>query len=170
MTETKARRLQGKLRLSRIAYFTDLARSEVWMIPVGVVAEVTLPEAHGISTALRRSFSDFELGQMAPTVRGMLGSPMDHFWPVMQAALTDAPRGVALDTLLGQYTSALSILPPDTPELPGQWMIPCDAQRVKEQMRVVVTDAYFRFLFSLRDDVADPAIAEDIRGAAGSPR
>lgn len=166
MTDASESRPRGRLRVARIAYFTDPAHTEEWMIPVGVIVEVNLPEAHGIATALRQSFSEFELGQMGSAARRMLVPAMDHFRPVVTAAFADAPRGCALDAVAGQYSTPLCLLPPKTPDFPQRWLTPRDVQAVKEHLRVLATDAYFEFVYSLRDEAGDPATAEEIRGAA----
>jgi hypothetical protein len=70
------------LRISRIVYFTDLIHIDSRELPVGIVAEITLPDLRGIETALRPSFTDAELALRGPRVRKLLVSPNDYLWPI----------------------------------------------------------------------------------------
>ena len=80
-------------RLARIVYFSDLRHSDSPIVPIGVVAEVTLDGLCGIGTALRPSLDESELNQLGPWMRDALRNPHDTLWPQMVNALTTARPG-----------------------------------------------------------------------------
>jgi hypothetical protein len=62
------------------------------------------------------------------------------------------------------------VLAPECLEVPRQWLIERDIDRlvelVRDRMRVTLTDAYFDFLFPPRDGIEDPSVEEDVRKEA----
>lgn len=169
--ETVLRLPTGQLRVSRIVYFTDLIHSDTRELPVGVVAEVTLPLLQGIGTALRPEFSKAELAMMGPTARSMLSNAMGSLWPVMKRELEASEPGGALARLMARYSSSISVLAPFTVDVPRQWLIKRDRAElrtlVRDRLRVTLIDEYFKLLFPPREDgVTDPAVEEQMKGAA----
>jgi len=158
----------GMLRVSRIVYFTDLQHADSKEIPVGVIAEVTLPTLHAIGTALRPGFHDSELALMGPIMRDLLRKPMDYLWPEIVAALNNSEPGRALEQLGQQYHSSLSIFAPASIDVPRQWLLERADEKlwelVEHRTRVTLEDEYFKFLFPPRDGVDDPNV--DTRRAA----
>jgi hypothetical protein len=159
----------GQLRIARIVYFTDLIHSDSRELPVGIVAEVTLPDLRGIGTALRPGFPAAELAMMGPTARELLTSPTDYLWPICKDTFLASERGQTLDQLMALYSSSLSILAPATIEVPRQWLITSVERRtesVEKRFRVTLEDEYYKFLFPPREtDPEVPTIEEEITPA-----
>lgn len=170
-TGTVLRLPTGQLRVSRIVYFTDMIHSDTRELPVGVVAEVTLPSLRGIGTALRPVFSEAELAMMGPTARGILSNAMAVLWPAMKDAFGASQPGGALALLMSRFSSSISVLAPSTLDVPRQWLLKRDPAELKtlvrDRLRVTLTDEYFKFLFPPREDgVADPDVEEEMKEAA----
>src|SRR5882672_5838134 len=96
----------GRLRLSRIVYFSDLQHMDSREVPVGVVGEVTLPSLRAIGTALRPSFSAQELALMGPLLREILSSPIAKLWPEMVEVFESGKPGCALDLFAARHASS----------------------------------------------------------------
>jgi hypothetical protein len=158
----------GQLRIARVVYFTDLIHSDSRELPVGVIAEVALPDLTGIGTALRASFSAPEYELMGPTARGLLADPIEHFWPVILEEFERTPTGRTLERLLARYASSLSILAPETIEVPRQWLTgQQDLDSVQRRFHVALEDEYYKFLFPPRETAPGiPAIQEEMKQAA----
>jgi hypothetical protein len=158
----------GRLRVSRIIYFSDLQHMDSREIPVGVVGEVTLPTLRAIGTALRPNFGQAELAIMGPMMREILSRPMDALWPEMVEVFEKGEPGRALDLFAARHCSSLSVLSPAQLEVPRQWLLEKDNEKlahvVKERMKVTLNDEYFSFLFPPRDGpgVDDPSIKEKV--------
>jgi hypothetical protein len=172
VTNTVVRLPTGQLRVSRIVYFTDLLHADTREIPIGVVAEVTLPSLRGIGTALRPSLGEHDAALMGPAARKMLADPMAALWPAMTQALATTTAGRALDELCSHYASSISIMQPTPLDVPRQWLMETDQAKltdlVRARMLVALTDEYWRFLFPPRADVVSdpPETNEEITKAA----
>jgi len=158
----------GQLRISRVIYFTNLQRTDSLEIPVGVVGEVTLSSLRAVATALRPTFNPEELGLMGPLMRDFLADPRKALWPEIVKIFEHTNPGEALDLFASRHTSSLSVLAPGPHEVPRQWLLERDTDRlsdlVREGMKAILTDEYFKFLFPPRDDgaVAWPTIEEKV--------
>lgn len=160
----------GQLRISRIVYFTNLQRTDSLEIPVGLAGEVTLPSLRAICMALRPSFSAEERGLMGPLMRDLLGDPRKALWPEFADIFEHSKPGEALDLFAGRHTASLSVLAPGPHEVPRQWLLERDTDRlsiiVGDRMKVILTDEYFNFLFPPRGDgpaVEDPMVEEKVQ-------
>jgi hypothetical protein len=162
----------GHFSLARIVYFTDLRRSDSPIVPIGVVAEVTLNGLTGIGTALRPTLDDSELHQVGPWMREALRDPMRSLWPEMEKALITAPSGTALQVFSALHQSSLSVLSPQALDVPKQWLLERDYDALKSlvsaRLNVTLTEQYYELLFPPRGDVDQqkPRVAEEVRMAA----
>jgi hypothetical protein len=158
----------GQLRISRVVYFTNLQRTDSLEIPVGVVGEVTLSSLRGIGTALRPAFSPEELDLMGPLMRDFLADPRKALWPEIVDIFENSKSGEALDLFASRHTASLSVLAPTPHEIPRQWLLERDPDRlgaiVGDRMKVILTDEYFNLLFP-GDGTAvdDPMVDEKIK-------
>lgn len=166
---TVSRLPTGRLRISRVVYFTNLQRTDTLEIPVGVVAEVTLSTLRGIGTAFRPSFNADELALMGPLMKDILATPSDTLWPEFLEIFEGSAPGSALDLFASRHASSLSILSPAPFDVPRQWLLERDAARleeiVRDRMKVILTDEYFKFLFPPRNDgptVDEPTVEEAV--------
>ena len=162
----------GALRVSRITYFTDLLRSDTRELPVGVVAEVTLPGLCGIGVAMRTAYSEHELGLLGPAARALRSQPTERLWPDFKATfLNEGRSGRTLERLSERFSSSLSVLAPSALEVPRQWLLISDATRlqsaVEARLRVTLLDEYFKLFFPSRLVGEDePAVEEELQRAA----
>jgi hypothetical protein len=158
----------GRLRVSRIVYFSDLHHADSREIAVGVVGEVTLSRMHAIGTAIRPNFSASEMSLMGPMMREILTRPIDTLWPEMVEAFEKGEPGRALDAFAGRHSSSLSVLTPTPLEVPRQWLLERDTEKlmqlVKARMKVTLIDEYFSFLFPPRGgpDIDEPTVKEKV--------
>jgi hypothetical protein len=159
----------GRLRISRVVYFTNLQRTDSREIPVGVVGEVTLSGLRGVGTAFRPSFSTDELALMGPLMRDILTHPSDVLWPEFLEIFKTREPGAALDLFAQRHASSLSVLAPTPLDVPRQWLLERDNTRlqeiVRDRIKVILTDEYFKFLFPPRGDgqtVDDPTVEERV--------
>lgn len=160
----------GQLRIARVVYFTNLQRTDTLEIPVGVIGEVNLNSLRAIGTAFRPSFNADELALMGPVMRKILSRPSDVLWPEFRGIFKDCKPGLALDLFAQQHAASLSVLAPSPLDIPRQWLLERDVDRleeiVRDRMKVTLTDEYFKFLFPPRDDgptVDDPTVEEEVR-------
>jgi hypothetical protein len=160
----------GQLRISRVVYFTNLQHTDSLEIPVGVVGEVTLASLRGVCTALRPAFSPEELGLMGPLMRDFLADPIKALWPEIVDIFEHSGPGEALDQFASRHRASLSVLAPGPREVPRQWLLERDVDRlngiVGDRMKAILTDEYFNFLFPPRDDgpaVDDPMVEERVQ-------
>jgi len=157
----------GRLRISRVVYFTDLQHTDSREIPIGIVSEVMLSSLQGVGTALRPNFSDAELGLMGPFMRDVLANPTRTLWPEVVEIFQNTEPGSTLDVLAQRHASSLSVLAPTPLEVPRRWLLERDTARlaeiVRERMKVTLTDEYFKFLFPPRDDgpMAEEPVVEE---------
>lgn len=163
----------GRLRISRVVYFTNLQRTDSLEIPVGIVGEVTLSSIRAIGTAFRPIFSAGELELMGPLMKGFLANPTNALWPEIVGIFEDSEPGMALDLFAQRHTSSLSVLAPAPFDVPRQWLFERDAERLKEivsdRLKVILTDEYFKFIFPPRNDgptVDDPTVEEKVAPVA----
>lgn len=170
---TVSRLPTGRLRISRVVYFTNLQRTDSLEIPVGVVGEVTLSNLRAIGTALRPSFNADELALMGPFMKDYLVKPTAALWPEIVDIFENSAPGATLDLFARRHASSLSVLAPALVDVPRQWLLERDADRlsqiVRDRMKVILTDEYFKFLFPPRDDgpsVDDPTVEEKVRKVA----
>lgn len=158
----------GRLRLSRMVYFSDLQRSDSREIPVGVVGEVALHPLRAIGIAVRPSFTEAELDLMGPTMRAFLRSPIDTLWPEMIAAFEDSATKSPLDAFAAHHASSFSVLAPEDHNVPLQWLLQKNSEKLSElvgdRMKVLLVDEYFKLLFPPRDPngIDEPDVEERI--------
>jgi hypothetical protein len=169
---TVSRLPTGRLRISRVVYFTDLQRTDSREIPVGVVGEVTLSSLRGVGSAFRPNFSEGELSLMGPFMKDFLAKPTQALWPeFLKIFESGEPSSSALDLFARRHASSLSVLAPEPVDVPRQWLLERDGARlvkiVRERMKVVLTDEYFKFLFPPRNDgptADEPTVEEAVAG------
>jgi hypothetical protein len=158
----------GRLRVSRIIYLSDLKHIDSREIPIGVVGEVVLPSLLAIGMALRPNFSTAELSMMGPMMRDFLSTPIETLWPEMVHVFERSAPGCALDQFAARHTSSLSVLSPTPLEVPRQWLLERQEEKlsrvVEDRLRVTLTDEYFGLLFPPRDGEGtdDPSVKEKI--------
>lgn len=172
MSDKVIRLPSGHFRIARVAYFSDLRRSDSPVIPIGVVAEVVMRGVRAIGAALRPSLTEAELKSMGPWMRESLANPMDFLWPKLREALDSTAPGDALEVFSSSYASSLSVLAPQPLDVPKQWLLAKDVGQLEELIRkrlpVTLTEQYFDFLFPPRDngEVVEPRVEEAVRKAA----
>jgi hypothetical protein len=126
----------------------------------------------GIGTALRPSLNEAELKQLGPWMRDALKSPVDTLWPQMENALMTAPPGFALQEFSALHHTSLSVLAPQALDVPKQWLVEPDMDRlvqiVRERVITTLTEQYYELLFPPRIEIAQqrPCVEEDVRKAA----
>lgn len=159
----------GRLRISRIVYFTDLQHTDSREIPVGVVGEVVLPTLRFIGTALRPSFGDTEAALMAPMMRDLLRRPTAALWPEIVDIFEHGEPGHTLELFAARHSSSLSVMAPRLVDVPRQWLLEQNRTRldrlVTDRMKVYLTDEYFDFLYPPRDGpgIDDPTVKEEVK-------
>lgn len=123
MTASITKFPSGSFRLSRIVYIEDLQLADARAIPLGAIAEIVLPAARGLAMTARSHLDNGDLREIGPLMRERLAKPFDYLEPEFLRAWSEAPKGGALDLLLSENSSSLSMLEPRRLEIPKRWLV-----------------------------------------------
>jgi len=102
----------GKLALSRISYYCDLQREAGKIIPLGVIAEITVGPLRGLGLIARTQLLDSETAEIGQLLRHKLFNPFDYLKVEFDWAWTNTQPAQALQMLANQHTDSLFFAPP----------------------------------------------------------
>ena len=112
MTENVLVMPVGRLTLSRISYFCDLRRNTGLVIPLGVIAEITLGPVHVFGLIARTGLLETELLAVGRSFRHKLEEPFDFLEIEFDWAWENTDPGEALPSLVRRHTDSLFFAPP----------------------------------------------------------
>ena len=101
--------VRSSLRVSRVIYFTNVTSAAAPIIPLGVFAEIMLPQVHGLALKARSSLTPSETAMIGPLLRDRLADPFSFLREEFQEAWDHAAPGEALNFLARRHTAALTI-------------------------------------------------------------
>ena len=102
----------GRLSVSRISYHTDLQRVSGLVIPLGVVAELTIGHWRALGIIARSMLGTDEMNSIARKLRPVIKCPMEYLRPEFDWAFADTDWGQALAALSRRFTASLFFAPP----------------------------------------------------------
>ena len=152
----------GSFRLSRIIYIEDLQRADSRVIPLGAIAEVTLPHLRGLAMAARTALDPDELALVGSLMRDHLAVPYDFLEGEFLHAWKEADKGEALNMLMQEHSSSLSFLAPNDLQVPRRWLIGESAALpplVRNRLIGVVDDEFYEMI--LEDLLEGYELSED---------
>lgn len=97
----------GRRSLSRISYYCDLQQESGRVIPLGVIAEVTLGPVRGLGLIARTKLLDEELQEIGVMVRERISNPFDLLKVEFQWAWSNTKPGLALPVFAKRHTDSL---------------------------------------------------------------
>lgn len=102
----------GRLSLSRITYQTDLRQASGLVIPLGVIAEMTLGTARALGIIARTQLERAESAAIGQLLRDALTKPFDYLKSEFDWAWANAERGRCVETLAARNSDSLLFAPP----------------------------------------------------------
>jgi hypothetical protein len=107
----------GRLSLSRITYHCDLQRANGLIVPLGVIAELSIPPVRVLGLIARKTLSQDELASIARMVREKLVAPFeflkpDFDWAWQKIEEEKIEPGRVLNLLASRYTDSIFFAPP----------------------------------------------------------
>jgi hypothetical protein len=102
----------GRLDVSRITYHTNLQHSFGLIIPLGVIAELTVGSWRALGLISRSALSDEELRAIAGVLRDRLRDPFAFLAQQFDWALAETQAGEALSSLSQRFADSMFIAPP----------------------------------------------------------
>ena len=102
----------GRLTLSRISYHTNLQQASGLVIPLGVIAEMTLGPWRALGLIARSKLSSDELSATARMLRDKLAVPFGLLKPEFDWAFANTEPNEALAKLSERFSESLFFAPP----------------------------------------------------------
>jgi hypothetical protein len=102
----------GSLDVSRVTYHTNLQHASGLIIPLGVIAELTVGSWRALGLIARMTLSDNELCAVAGVVRDRLRSPFTFLATEFDWAIVETRAGEALSSLSQRFSDSIFFAPP----------------------------------------------------------
>ena len=102
----------GRRFLSRISYYCDLQRESGVVIPLGVMAEVTIGGVRGLGLIARTRVLDDELQAIGLMLRDKISNPFEFLRLEFEWAWANTESGRALSVFAQRHTDSLFFSPP----------------------------------------------------------
>ncbi len=138
MTEKVLAMPAGRLAITRISYFCDLRRNSGLVIPLGVIAEITLGQVHVLGLIARTELRENEISAVGRSIRHKLEEPFDFLETEFDWAWENTAPGEALPTLVRRHTDSLFFAAPRIEEVRKAIEFDADAaaeEFAKEELR-----------------------------------
>ena len=117
MTDNVATIVNGQIHLSRITYNCDLRQGTGDVLPLGVIAEVTLGPVRALGLIARTELDDDEAVLIGNLWRDRLRKPFELLKVEFDWAWANAGAGEALGALSNRHTESLLIASPERTSL-----------------------------------------------------
>jgi hypothetical protein len=112
MTDTAQAIRTGRLDVSRITYHTNLQHASGLIIPLGVIAELTIGSWRALGLIARMALSDDELCAIAPVLRDRLRGPFTFLASEFDRVIAETEAGEALGSLSRRFFDSIFFAPP----------------------------------------------------------
>jgi hypothetical protein len=142
--ETKAP--PGILRYSAVTFHVDMTKPEAVVIPIGVMAEISLPTVYALGLIARTELSINELELVSELAKPLVAKPFKYLALQFEEAWNKLAPGAALDYLAEKHAySALHFsVPEDSPfYLPAE---PGLKQSIRMNLGVILDDQMMKLL------------------------
>jgi hypothetical protein len=100
------------LSVSRIVYRTDLTRTDSLVIPLGVMAEITMEGLRGLGIVARTELLSHEAERVSRLIRSVLEHPFEYLKKEFDWAITRTEPGKALQSLASRHIASFLFQPP----------------------------------------------------------
>lgn len=150
----------GRLSLSRIVYQCDLTRTSGSMIPLGVMAEMTVGPIRVLGLIARTVLMDAEAAQIGHLVRRSLSRPFDFLMNDFDWAWSNTAPGQALQGLASRHTESVLFVPPTMHDVPRTIALalntPAGPELAREELRKRRDDEFLALMLDTWPDQASP--------------
>ena len=102
----------GRLSLSRVTYHTNLQQAAGLVIPLGVIAEMTIGTWRALGLIARTSLAEDEAGAIGRLLRDKLSDPFNFLKPEFDWAFSNTEPNEALEKLAQRFSKSLFFAPP----------------------------------------------------------
>ncbi|MDE2163674.1 MAG: hypothetical protein KGJ53_10975 [Alphaproteobacteria bacterium] len=157
----------GRLSLSRITYHTDLQQASGLIIPLGVIAEMTLGTWRALGLIARTTLSIDEANALGRMIRERLTSPFEFLKQEFDWAFAETESGEALGALANRFSESLSFATPTSrvvkKVLPTG---PSAADAILSELRKARDDEFYLMLAEYEDGKSGIACEDTTRLAA----
>jgi hypothetical protein len=156
------------LRLLEVSYDCDLTRSGSEIIPLGVMADLSVEGVYGLGLVARKALSDVEQEKIGPLVRSDFAAPFTYLLGIFEKVYcSDAPLA-AFEGLIDQHTHSLRFrpLPDESIHLPRPLVTASlDARRlwVKDELASHGNAAYWGLFAERVPDHVEKGVEEKAR-------
>lgn len=110
----------GTLSFATIQFFCELGKANGRVIPLGVMAELSLPRLRGLGMIARTELDGDELEAVGYLGRGIIARPFQYLAQQFEKAWVEASPGKALEYLAARHPHSLHFSVPDPQEIPRQ--------------------------------------------------
>ena len=151
----------GRLSLSRVTYHTDLQQASGLVIPLGVIAEVTIGTWRALGLIARTALVPDEVAAVGRMLRDKLSEPFNFLKPEFDWAFADTEPGEALGKLAQRFSESLFFAPPTT--IATRKVLPvggAGAELVLSDLRKSRDEEFYLMLAEARGQ-PDPVPSED---------
>ena len=144
----------GRLSLSRVTYHTNLQQAAGLVIPLGVMAEMSIGKWRALGLIARTSLTGEETAAVGRLLRDQISAPFDFLKREFDWALSETNAGEALVQLARRYSDSLFFAPPSSTSV--KKILPSDEAVVAAVGELILPD-----LRKARDDDFYLMLAED---------
>jgi hypothetical protein len=102
----------GRLSVSRITYICDLQQASASVLPLGVMAELTIGNIRALGLIARTTLDLQEVSSVGRILREKLSAPFEFLRVEFDWALSETAPGEALSALARRYSESLFFAPP----------------------------------------------------------
>ncbi len=102
----------GRLSLSRVTYHTNLQQASGLVIPLGVIAEMTIGTWRALGLIARTTLSADEIATIGRMWRDEISTPFNFLNPEFDWAFANTEPGEALGKLAQRFSESLFFAPP----------------------------------------------------------
>jgi hypothetical protein len=168
MSTVKATFRPATLRLLEISYDCDLTRANGDVIPLGVLADLSIEGVYGLGLVARRTLGADEVEKIGSLVRADFAAPFTYLHGIFNAVFKSEKPLTSFAELVDRHTHSLRFRPlPDAEiTLPRPLVTASvDARRlwVKDELASFGNKAYWRMFSEHVPDLVDKGVEEEAR-------
>jgi hypothetical protein len=127
----------GSLDVSTIAFYSELGKAAGLVIPIGVMAEISLPESHlrGLGLIARTELLPEELTAVGYLGERLISKPFEYLTEQFNMAWVNSAPGKALQYLAEKHTYSLHFSIPVPLDVPRQFLAEDSGATLKGAVR-----------------------------------
>lgn len=157
----------GRLSLSRITYNCDLQRASGLVLPLGVIAEMTLDTTRGLALIARTRLEPDQIQSVGRLLREQMAAPFDFLKREFDWAWANAAHGQAVATLARKHSESLFVASPLVHDLRRAFTSKSELVDAVKREFCEVRDREFKLMMAeLTPDGSEPELEEAAKLAA----